>query len=80
MKELKDMYGKSHDMVIAQGRGRIIGQGVPFAVLVGALQHQQLGRTIVDKTGLTGKFDFTLQWTPDDGPLPTFKGTENPPA
>jgi uncharacterized protein (TIGR03435 family) len=62
---MKDMYGKGHGMVIEAGRGLIVGQGIPFAVLVGALQHQQLGRTVVDKTGLTGKFDFTLQWTPD---------------
>ena len=26
-----------------------------------------LGRPVLDKTGLTGKYDFTLQWMPDSG-------------
>jgi len=25
-----------------------------------------LGRTVVDKTELTGKFDITMEWTPDE--------------
>lgn len=30
---------------------------------------QQIGITIVDKTGLTGKYDYTLSWTPDEDSL-----------
>ena len=35
---------------------------------------RMLGRSVIDKTGLTGKFDVTAEWTPDDpqaaAPLP----------
>lgn len=30
------------------------------------LLSQQIGATVVDKTGLTGKYDFTLSFTPDN--------------
>ena len=37
-------------------------------VTIVKLLSQQLGQTIVDKTGLTGNYDLNLQWTPDNGP------------
>ena len=38
-------------------------QNVRMAEFV-RLLSQQLGGTVVDKTGLTGSYDFTLQWKP----------------
>jgi uncharacterized protein (TIGR03435 family) len=28
---------------------------------------QALGRSVIDKTELTGNYDFKLEWTPDEG-------------
>jgi uncharacterized protein (TIGR03435 family) len=38
---------------------------VPLANIVPMLARM-LGRTVVDKTGLTGKYDISLEWTPDE--------------
>ena len=36
-----------------------------IAMLAGGLQKLVLDRPIIDKTGLRGNFEFTLQWRPD---------------
>jgi uncharacterized protein (TIGR03435 family) len=46
------------------GRGELEATGVSLLGLVRALSAQ-LGRTIIDKTGLKGLYDFKLQWIPD---------------
>jgi bla regulator protein BlaR1 len=72
--------GGGAGMMFMEGNGGPVkGQGIPIASLVHLLS-QQLGRTVLDKTGLTGKYDFTLQWTPDEaqGP-PGLPGIDNAP-
>lgn len=52
--------------MMRMGRGQLSGQGVPLDMLVTSLSSQ-LGHPVLDRTGLTGNFDFTLEWTPDPG-------------
>ena len=47
--------------------GKLIGQGVPISKLVEILSDEHhLSRTVLDKTGLTDNYDFTLEWTPGE--------------
>jgi bla regulator protein blaR1 len=48
------------------GPGQLTGTAAPIAILINTLS-QQLGRSVIDKTGLNGKYDFTLTYTPDAG-------------
>jgi uncharacterized protein (TIGR03435 family) len=45
--------------------GKVTAQAVPVARLAQSLT-QMLGRPVLDKTELTGVYDFKLQFTPDD--------------
>jgi len=63
--------------MMRMGRGELTSQGTPLALLVDQLSLR-LGRTVVDKTGLTGDYAFTLHWTPDaneDARLPVPAGS-----
>jgi uncharacterized protein (TIGR03435 family) len=51
-----------------RGGQEIIGQGVFIGTLISALSPQ-LDRAIVDKTGLTGKYDFTLEFAPGESSM-----------
>jgi uncharacterized protein (TIGR03435 family) len=44
---------------------RVRGQKMPIATIAN-LVAQRTGRIVVDKTGLTGLYDFSLTWTPDE--------------
>jgi bla regulator protein BlaR1 len=52
--------------MMKMGPGELTDHGATLALLVDQLSWQ-LGRTVVDKTGLTGNYDFSLRWTPSAG-------------
>jgi uncharacterized protein (TIGR03435 family) len=57
---------------VNNGRNYITVQGSDHTIRLLAEQlAKTLGRVVVDKTGLDGRFDLTLRWTPDD---PGFAG------
>ena len=57
---------------VRMGRGLVEGQQMSMAMLADVLS-KVAGRTVLDKTGLTGTYDVKLEWTPDVGDTP-FKG------
>ena len=68
LKDFKTGQGGGPGMMLMRP-GQLTGQGIPISSLA-QLLSQQLGSTVRDKTGLTGKYDITLQWTPDRGASP----------
>ncbi len=81
----------AYDLVIADGgsklqeskngrfihleRGELDSQGVHMGILTEQLS-QILGQTVLDKTGLTGNYAFTLRWTPDAAEDARFRAAE----
>jgi uncharacterized protein (TIGR03435 family) len=63
------------------GPGTLIGltgQGVTMAALAAMLSRIDLGREVVDRTGLTGKYDFRLRCAPTDAMRPVINGHTTP--
>jgi uncharacterized protein (TIGR03435 family) len=50
------------------GRGNLSGLGVPMEGVATALSRI-LGRPVTNQTGLTGKFDVNVQYTPDENQM-----------
>jgi uncharacterized protein (TIGR03435 family) len=54
-------------------KGRITARATPLAILARYLS-QRLGQPVVDKTGLLGRYDFTLQYEADGANDPAAAG------
>ncbi|HXA65820.1 MAG TPA: TIGR03435 family protein [Bryobacteraceae bacterium] len=66
LQESQTKEGTGPHGMLRMGRGEVAGQGVQLQGLTMVLSDQ-LGRTVIDRTGLKGNFDFKLTWTPDPG-------------
>lgn len=64
-----DAANASASAGIQQSCGKMIATNTTMANLTVYLARQ-LDRPVLDRTGLTGKYSFQLQWTPDAGPCP----------
>jgi bla regulator protein blaR1 len=74
----RDRVGNPGMMKMSPGAIEANGGGMQF--LAHALSAI-VGRSVVDKTGLTGNYDFSLNWTPDQGSMPSpGHGAGGPPS
>lgn len=60
--------------------GEFRAQNETMENFAGQLQGTVLGRPVVDQTGFEGRFDFTLQWTPDETQFAALGGYRAPAA
>jgi uncharacterized protein (TIGR03435 family) len=71
--------------VAGMGPGLFYGVNATMTNFANALQGVATDRPVVDQTGLTGRYDFRLEWTPDPSQfggraLPTGSPDRNSPA
>jgi uncharacterized protein (TIGR03435 family) len=56
--------------IFFQGLGIMPATNANMGDLAMVLQGSVLDRPVIDRTGITGRFDFTLRWTPDEFQFP----------
>ena len=63
-----------------RGLGVLPALNATMGDLASVMQAAVLDRPVVDKTGLPGRFDFTLTWTPDDSQFAGLGARVPPPS
>jgi uncharacterized protein (TIGR03435 family) len=61
-----------------RGLGDLIVRNMSMKDFAFGMQSAVTDRPVVDQTGLTGRYDFTLKWTPDDSQFAQFRGAVPP--
>jgi uncharacterized protein (TIGR03435 family) len=74
--KLKEARASDGPVGIQRGCGQMTGTAASMANLTTYLSRE-LGRPVEDRTGLSGRYDFHVDWTPDSGPC-TGSATDGP--
>jgi uncharacterized protein (TIGR03435 family) len=61
-----------------RGRGHLFAQDSNMRDFADILQQAFVDRPVLNQTGLTGRFDFTLDWTPDEAPAAADDADDRP--
>ena len=77
MKESQDRTSVTTGTLLPTAKG-ITGKAVQMATLALMLSRLDLGREVVDRTGLTGRYDFTLRCAPTEAMRPVINGQMQP--
>ena len=68
---------QANGTTINGGRSHIQVEGGDDTVgLLAGQLAEALGRAVINKTGLHGRYNLSLNWTPDDGATPSMNGTD----
>jgi uncharacterized protein (TIGR03435 family) len=60
------------------GLGDMVNVNSTIGNFAGTMQAAVLDRPVVDQTGITGRYDFTLKWTPDESQFIVLGGYKAP--
>ena len=60
--------------LVFHGPGDLPARNVTMAQFAGILQSSVLDRPVVDQSGISGRYDFHLVWTPDESQLRPTEG------
>jgi uncharacterized protein (TIGR03435 family) len=63
-----------------RGLGALNVRNATMTDFTGLMQAAVLDRPVVDQTGLPGRYDFTLNWTPDETQFASMGVSVPPPA
>lgn len=63
-----------------QGLGVLPARNATMSDLANVMQTAVLDRPVVDQTGISGRYDFTLKWTPDETQFASMGVRVPPPA